>query len=125
MAYTVPGDYPFTLISTDGCDSMVTLHILYHPGESLSVKIWIPNAIHPNGNGHSDVFKPVFNYPEEVEDYRMEVYNRWGGLVFRTQEIESGWEARYVPEGVYRYEIHYKERNKAAKSVSGSVTVLR
>ena len=125
MAYTVPGDYPFTLISTDGCDSMVTLHILYHPGESLSVKIWIPNAIHPNGNGHNDVFKPVFSYPEEVENYRMEVYNRWGGLVFRTQEIESGWNACYVPEGVYRYEIHYKERNTAAKSVSGSVTVLR
>jgi len=90
VAYSSPGDYTFTYTSSNGCDSVVELHILYHPDEIPHVTVWLPNAFTPNKPTLNNVFRPVFNYPEEIETYSIEIYNRWGGLVFRTEELSFG-----------------------------------
>jgi gliding motility-associated-like protein len=57
-----------------------------------------PNQDGPNGgiyseNDHSnDVFYP---YYENVSEFHMEVYSRWGVLLFETDDIRTGWDGYY------------------------------
>ena len=125
VAYSSPGDYTFTYTSSNGCDSVVELHILYHPDEIPQLTVWLPNAFMPNKPTLNNVFRPVFNYPEEIESYSMEIYNRWGGLVFRTEELSFGWDGANAPEGVYTCVVCYRQFGGKKKTITGSVTLLR
>lgn len=88
--------------------------------------IFIPNAFTPNGDGLNDEFGPELLFRTEVE---MEVYNRWGELVFKEKDIDVRWDGRfkgnYVPNGVYIYRISY--RNEAGELIQerGKVSVIR
>lgn len=123
--YAAPGDYTFNYTSVDGCDSVVSLHILYNPEETPTVTVWLPNAFTPNKPTLNNVFRPVFNYPEEIESYSIEIYNRWGGLVFRTEELSFGWDGANAPEGVYTCVVRYKPRDGKEKVARGNVTLIR
>jgi gliding motility-associated-like protein len=93
--------------------------------ESCAQELYLPNAFTPDGNGLNEVFLPVFSYPDEVEEYRMEIYNRWGTMVFRSEEKTFGWDARNAPSGVYAVKIYYKTRGDVSRTVTGNVTVVR
>ena len=93
--------------------------------EHCAQELYLPNAFTPNDDGKNQVFLPVFSYPDEVEEYRMEIYNRWGTLVFRTEEKSFGWDGANAINGVYAVVVHYKTRGEKPKTVKGSVTVVR
>ena len=93
--------------------------------EHCAQELYLPNAFTPGPDALNPVFLPIFSYPDEVEEYRMEIYNRWGTLVFRTEEITFGWEGANAPDGVYAVVVHYKTRGEKEKTVKGSVTVIR
>ena len=93
--------------------------------EHCAQELYLPNAFTPNDDGKNPVFLPIFSYPDEIEGYRMEIYNRWGTLVFRTEEKTFGWDGSNAMEGVYAVVIHYKSRGEKAKTVSSSVTLVR
>jgi len=67
----------------------------------------LPNVFTPNGDGHNDIFKPgPYYFVEKVE---MQIFNRWGMLVFETEDPDINWDGRYmknnelVSSGVYYY----------------------
>jgi len=93
--------------------------------EHCAQELYLPNAFTPGADALNPVFLPVFSYPDEIEEYSMEIYNRWGGLVFRTEEKTFGWDGANAIEGVYAVIVHYKSRGEKAKTVKGSVTVVR
>ena len=70
--------------------------------------IWVPNAFTPNNDGVNDVFKP---YIENVNEYHLYIYNRWGQLLFQTQDINEGWDgdfnANKSPDDSYTWRIDY------------------
>ena len=88
-------------------------------------ELYLPNAFTPDRNGHNEVFLPVFSYPDEIEEYRMDIYNRWGTLVFRTEEKAYGWDGANAIDGIYAVTVRYKSRGEKPKTVTGSVTVMR
>jgi len=61
----------------------------------------------------------------------MKIYNRWGGLLYETNDINIGWDGKFrnqdVPEGVYVYIItYYNVINSSSKlHKNGTVTLLR
>ena len=93
--------------------------------EHCAQELYLPNAFTPNYDNQNEFFLPIFSYPDEVEEYRMEIYNRWGTLVFRTEEITFGWDGTNAMESVYAVVVHYKTRGEKPKTVTGSVTVVR
>ena len=135
VTYTEEGVYTQYFNNQYGCDSTVILTLVLDgsidPGpdttseETASQELYLPNAFTPNEDGKNPVFLPVFSYPDEIEEYRMEIYNRWGGLVFRTEEPTFGWDGSNAMDGVYAVVIHYKSRGEKAKMVTGSITVVR
>ena len=93
--------------------------------EHCAQELYLPNAFTPNDDGKNPVFLPIFSYPDEIEEYRMEIYNRWGTLMFRTEEKTFGWDGANAMDGVYAVVVHYKTRGEKAKTVTGNVTVVR
>ena len=86
-------------------------------------EIYIPSSFTPNADGLNDQFRPIFTYPDKIEKYSIYIYNRWGNLVFTTQNFEQGWKGDYCLNGVYAYVIFYKTEGKGEKIVKGIVTI--
>lgn len=64
--------------------------------DSVYVKVFqyfIPNTFTPNGDGLNDIFRVVGLY-RDIE-FKMYVYDRWGGLVFTSSDIDQGWDGTF------------------------------
>ena len=55
-------------------------------------EIFIPTAFTPNNDGVNDRVFVRGIYLSEIE---FEIYNRWGELVFKTTDINKGWDGTY------------------------------
>lgn len=74
----------------------------------------LPNAFTPDGDGANDVYTPFpgWRFVEQVE---MQIFNRWGGLVFETSDPALNWDGRtsdgkLVSDGTYFYVCKIYER---------------
>ncbi len=85
----------------------------------------VPNAFTPNGDGINDTF---FVYAYNVKDFEMEIFNRWGESMYRTQNPRAGWDGTFkgeaCPSGVYLVIIRYSGNTLQRKYVT-SLTLLR
>jgi gliding motility-associated-like protein len=124
---------------SQGCDSVITFCILItyddydnntlppqiDPLLSPLIDVYVPNAFTPNGDGQNDLFLPVFNHPERLENYSLHIYDRWGRLLFSTDNPHQGWNCSECPAGVYVWRMEYKAAGEGSKILTGSVTVVR
>lgn len=74
-------------------------------------RIYAPNVFSPNLDGINDVFRlETFRCP--VTSFRLQVFSRWGGLVFETTDPEQGWDGRsgnqFLPSGLYVWLATYQ-----------------
>lgn len=92
--------------------------------------IFVPNAFSPNGNGTNDEW---FAFPNEfVNQFQVFVFNRWGDLVFYSNDKNFSWNGEYagafVPQGTYAYRMLFTstlEPEKGTFEQYGSVTVVK
>lgn len=103
--------------------------------DSVYVKVFqyfIPNAFTPNGDGRNDIFRITGLY-RNVR-FRMFVYNRWGQLVFQSENINDGWDGTYkntaCPPDTYTWVINIDFLGqdivtKGSISLKGSVILVR
>jgi len=107
----VPGVYPTQLIVTNqfGCKDSITMDVIID-GIYL---FYVPNAFTPDGDGVNEIFRP---YGEGIDfsQYTMEIFDRWGELVFSTDNAERGWDGTYkgktLSVGTYVWKIIAKEK---------------
>lgn len=89
--------------------------------------VFMPNAFSPNGDGVNDVFRAKVH--DDVHDFRLAVYNRWGELVFESREPESGWDGTFKGQPanteVYAWVLTYTDSRQQARKQTGSVTLIR
>ena len=89
----------------------------------------VPNVFTPNGDGLNDYFFPVINCI--FDEYHLVIFNRWGRLLYETNNQNDKWDGRYlgneVPEAVYFYLIDYRQPYNGSKKAqrSGSLTLYR
>jgi gliding motility-associated-like protein len=68
---------------------------------ALSVTIWqdlaiyVPNTFTPDDNEYNQTFKPVLTEGFKKDSYHMTIFNRWGEIVFESQDVEYGWDGSY------------------------------
>ena len=93
----------------------------------------LPNIFSPNGDGINDFFTPFYPY-EMVESVSIKIYNRWGGLVFKTENPDILWDGnsqtnkQKCSEGVYYYACDVKEYTLygiRTRHLNGSITLVR
>ena len=86
----------------------------------------LPNAFTPNNDGENDDFR-VYGYGfDEVE---LMVFNRWGELVYRSNDFSQGWDGTYKGQeckpDVYVYVANAKFLDGRTEMKKGSVTLIR
>ena len=118
------GDYYAQLTVTNalGCtDSAYTL-------VEGPVLIYIPNAFTPNNDGINDAFKVVIS---EVTRYELDIFNRWGELVFHSEDPDEVWIGNvnggeyYAPAGMYNYRLKWKGARTDAEEMLGTFELMR
>lgn len=105
--YIEGGDYEVTQIVKNrfGCRDTTSLILKVFPEFAL----YVPNAFTPNGDGKNEDFRPKMM---SMEDYEFRIYNRWGQLIFQTNDELKGWDgmlpgsSKRAQDGVYVYRIN-------------------
>ena len=88
--------------------------------------IYIPNCFTPNDDELNDIFKPVFLGYVKIE---LMIFDRWGEMIFKTTELNGGWNGRKkgvdCELGVYTYKLTATDYKKETIEKIGHVTLLR
>jgi gliding motility-associated-like protein len=135
-AYPDSGVYDITLIAINtetGCTDSVRLNSQVQVilgGESE-----VPNAFTPSRAGpgtasdnplQNDFFLPRV---EGVSQFNMKIYNRWGELLFESNNKDEGWDGYFngvlMPQGVYVYRLELVYENGRRETKVGDITLIR
>lgn len=87
---------------------------------------FIPNAFSPNGDGNNDV---LFVRGRNIQEFTFNVFDRWGQMVFETQNIDDGWDGTYNGKKmenavfVYYLMLTYEDGNTETKK--GNISLIR
>lgn len=125
---TETGSYWLKVDNNTGCQYADTVNV---DNMKCECTLYIPNSFTPNNDGLNDAFKPV--YYCDLNEYELKIFDRWGHLLFETNDSESSWDGRnkngLIEPGVYTYLLSYRPFIKSlpGNSVSkhGSVAVIR
>ena len=127
--FTAPGTYDVNLIVYNeyACSDTALNQILVNP----SLTVFVPNTFTPNGDENNQLFYPVFSGSNfDRKDYSFLIYNRWGEVVFQTDNIQAAWDGFHkgapCMQGTYSWEIAYVENSsKEIKHLHGHVNLVR
>ncbi len=115
-----PGTYSLQLKTQDNsckaAGDTAKLAVTIQPNESLEE---IPNLLTPNGDGLNDFFS-LSDFKGICDFEEFKIFNRWGRLVYQTQDPGFIWNAEEVPEGQYFYSLIASKN-----SFSGYISVLK
>jgi len=102
------------------CEFSETFNLSIEPCE---IDIYIPSSFSPNNDGINDVLEPLGN---DFIGQKLQVFDRWGGLLFETKESPFAWDGSDAEEGVYVLTFSYLNlKNQQEELVSGDVLVVR
>jgi len=132
--------YILNNISPEGCiaSDTVFVSVLFRD----SVKITVPDAFSPNGDGYNDVLRVVTNVDKDMNysngfngdggaivSMNFEIYNRYGQMVFRTTSPQEGWDGTFKGKalnvGTFVYKLEYRLINGLSGSLNGNVTLYK
>jgi gliding motility-associated-like protein len=111
-------------VRLDGCEGTDSVVI------SNGCYIEIPNAFTPNNDGYNDYFMPRPLQSKGLVTFKMDLFNRWGQVVFTTSKCEgNGWDGMYngqmQPVGVYIYVIDATFIDGRKEKMHGNFTLIR
>jgi gliding motility-associated-like protein len=94
----------------------------------VNCQIDVPTAFTPDADMKNDILYPLNAIKAEQLDFK--VYNRWGQLIFQTNDWKRGWDGRYngqlQPTGIYVWILRYIHRDTKQKvSKKGSSILIR
>lgn len=96
---TSAGDYTFYKQNSCGTvESTIRLELV-----DCECEVYIPTAFSPNGDGINDLFE--VDHSCLLFGFEIQIFDRWGGLVFQANDSEFKWDGRVngelLPEGLY------------------------
>ncbi len=113
-------EYTVSFVDVNNCKASAKTQVLFSP------LIYIPNSFTPDGRGVNELFKAVAG---NITNYKMEIFNRWGELVFESHHIDYGWDGTYngqdCPDGTYSWRVTYEDLHENPYQLVGHVNVLR
>ncbi len=121
----------YTLTVTDiyGCEQQAQVSFSINKPK----RIFVPNAFSPNRDGINDHLA-VFTGPEIEAILSMQVFDRWGGMVFQSEEVQpnqlsNGWDGtargKVLPSGIYVWQLEAVLIDGRTIRKSGEVLLVR
>jgi len=94
------GNNQFAVSNYDGLIVMQASNICGSVGKQINVgtkncfcKVYYPNAISVNEDQLNETFKPVYDCI--WQEYNLQIFNRWGELLFETNDPKKAWDGQY------------------------------
>lgn len=122
------GNYMAQLIVTtvNGCRDTAFQVIIVQD----QVLFYVPNSFTPDGDEFNNIFIPVMTSGFDAADYRLQIYNRWGEMLFQSSDVNIGWDGTYngqlLKEGTYTWVLEFGHNDNDQRFVRhGHVNLLR
>jgi len=119
-------DYDVMLVAVDtnGCvDTAIQQYL-----QREIMRLNVPNSFTAGDDGINDNFKPIFSAPDLIKYYEFDIFNRWGELIFSTNNQYDAWDGKYkgIPcqTGAYSWKIKYTDYQNTTKDAHGHVVLL-
>ena len=95
--------------------------------ELYNCNIAIPTAFTPNNDGLNDAWKPLIynDCKAKIQNYLLRIFDRWGNIVFTTNNIDEAWAATNNTIGTYVYYLQYDDDLQNIQIKQGSLELLR
>lgn len=111
----------------NGCENTDTVRVRVNRIED-TLALAIPSGFTPNHDGLNDVFRIVASRHIKLE--LMQVYNRWGELIFESEDINYGWDGTFKnrDQPVSTYVYYVKVRSEISNKLlqyTGTITLIR
>jgi gliding motility-associated-like protein len=135
--YQNAGSYDVTLVANNQWNCPDTFSLPGAVTGLVAGEIQFPNAFTPGNSGPTDgVYDPqsfdndhFFPVYEGVQDYHLQVFDRWGELVFETFDVHVGWDGYYrgrpAKQDVYAWKAYARFSSGNETTLTGDVTLLR
>lgn len=112
--------YYITITDANGCSAIDSVNVW------VDIDFNVPNAFTPNGDGLNDIFTVSTDL---LISYNLQIYNRWGGLLFESNDVTIGWDGTVNGKaqeiGVYTYIIKSTTTLNTPILKTGTITLLR
>src|SRR5690606_17611516 len=83
----------FVVTVSDGvCSRTDSVQVRVHELVCADPDIFVPDAFTPNGDGHNDL---LFVRGRHIASMELKVFDRWGEVVFQTEDPAEGWDGSY------------------------------
>ena len=118
------GTYLVKLIvkNIEGCSDSILQTLVILP----DFYFYFPNTFTPNGDGKNDIFT---GFGVGVKTFQMSIYNRWGELIYYTNDMQKGWDGTYMGKeaevGVYVCIFDLESFNNKTTRKIGNVNLIR
>lgn len=116
-------DVTQTVINSYGCTAVASGEVGVN-----GTLFYAPNSFTPNQDGVNDVWKPVVT---GTSAYSCKVFNRWGEVVFETEDPEAVWQGNvkdgvhYAPNGLYLYQVVLEDQLRIPFEYTGQIQLFR
>ena len=116
-----------TVYSDEGCIDSTSGIVIFRNDPFF----FAPNSFTPDGNNVNEVWIPVFSSPDYVDRYNLEIYNRWGELIFATDQVTQGWNGmvdnsgNIAQDGIYTWKLSFKWYDQRTYQLTGHITLVR
>jgi len=112
----------YVVTNADGCTDTVYITITVEEQST----VYVPNAFTPDNQGPNNVF---YAYGTNVQSFSMMVFDRWGMLIYQSDDILKGWDGTYkndpCQEDVYVYRILWTDAQNKKHRLMGHVSLIR
>jgi gliding motility-associated-like protein len=130
LTFDAVGMFPLSVVHySNGCASpqqqtVITVDVC------PNLLYYIPNSFTPDGNEYNQMWLPVFTAGFDPYNYYLAIYNRWGEMVFESNDATQGWDGTYgiynCQDGLYVYEVHFGTKTTSAKyTLTGHFNLIR
>ncbi|WP_301928458.1 gliding motility-associated C-terminal domain-containing protein [Ferruginibacter sp.] len=119
-----PGSYILAVTDANGCKGTDTITVF--PRQCIT-DVFVPTAFSPNGDGKNDLFRTTaFG---TVQSFKLEVYDRWGKLVFESNDPNKAWDGLYkgrpYATTAFVWRCMYQLGGQSAVSKKGTLLLVR
>ena len=111
--FPTPGNYTITHTVTDQAGCSATLDKIVYVIDQPT------NVITPNNDLVNDNF--IIPFAKSIKGTQLQIFNRWGNVVYTQNDYQDNWDASNLSEGVYFYVFSLPD----GQSYKGSVSIIK
>ena len=116
------GEYYVYVEDQNGCSDISNV---VNINEVPRTELYVPNSFTPNADMHNELFVV---YGENIKTYSMKIFDRWGDLLFESEDIQKHWDGYFmgekVEQGKYLYHIEIVGEDNVLFTKSGIINLI-